>query len=362
MHYPEIRLDYLRTLTDCTGVMQHGVHGVPNRRLGYTTDDNARALIVATKYFEKTHKREDLDLAIKYLSYMHYAQTADYKFRNVMDYTRQFLDPDGTPDCYGRSIWGLGYAASSDLPPNVRIVAKKMFDNSIAWAADFESPRTRAYSMLGMCNYMKLYDGDGDLRNKINALADSLLTGIRRYSDGSWKWFEPYLTYGNAVLPLAMLVAYHVTENRVYREAAVSTIQFLTEVQIIDGRLEIVGNNGWYTKDGKRPWYDQQTIDAGYTVLMYCYAYQILRDPQYLELARISYEWFFGNNRSGLSVYDPLSAGCCDALNPQGLNLNQGSESCICFLLAQLYIDDLLPERKPSSSSLSPCLSQGNSP
>jgi hypothetical protein len=342
MEYPEISLDYMRTLTDCTGIMQHGVHGVPNRRLGYTTDDNARALIVATKYFERTHKREDLDLAICYLSYMHYAQNAEHKFQNVMDYRREFLDRDGTPDCYGRSIWGLGYAASSGLPENVRIVAKKMFDNSIAWAADFESPRTRAYSILGMCNYMQAYDDGGDLRSKINAFADSLLVGLRRYGDASWRWFEPYMTYGNAILPLGMLVAAKVTGNKIYEEAARTTIDFLTNIQIVDGRLEIVGNNGWCFKGGKRAWYDQQTIDAGYTVLLYSTAYKILGDPEYLQLARISFDWFFGKNRAGVSLYDPITGGCYDAINPEGVNLNQGSESCICFLLAQLCMDNLI--------------------
>jgi hypothetical protein len=43
---PEIRLEHLRLLTDDTGILQHAAFTTPDRRHGYTTDDNARALIL----------------------------------------------------------------------------------------------------------------------------------------------------------------------------------------------------------------------------------------------------------------------------------------------------------------------------
>ena len=97
MGYPEINLAHLRTITDCTGVIQHAVHSVPNRKLGYTTDDNGRALIVAAKQYERTNAREDLDLAIVYLSYLHHVQNSDHNFRNLMkskvaEFARRFKE------------------------------------------------------------------------------------------------------------------------------------------------------------------------------------------------------------------------------------------------------------------------------
>ena len=46
---PQINLNYLRLMTDNTGVLQHAKFTVPNRIHGYCVDDNARALIVATR-------------------------------------------------------------------------------------------------------------------------------------------------------------------------------------------------------------------------------------------------------------------------------------------------------------------------
>jgi len=341
MGYPIIDLSYLRAMTDCTGIIQHAVHGVPNRRLGYTTDDNARALIVATQHYEHTGERADLDLAITYLSYLHYAQSPDHKFRESMAFDRTFLDDERTEDCYGRAMWACGYVASSSLPENVRIVARKMFDDSIGWAGDLNSPRAKAYSILGMYGYLRGKEDRERLGDKIDALANSLLVGLRTYGDKDWQWYEPYLTYGNAILPLGMLAAAEVTGRKAYKDAAIRTMRFLTDITILDGRLEIIGNDGWYMRGGKRAWYDQQTVDAGYAVCLYVRAYKQLGDREYLDLARIAFDWFFGNNRSGVWVYDPTMKGCYDAIAPWGLNLNQGAESCICFLLAQLAMQEL---------------------
>ncbi len=345
MGYPLVNMAYMHTLTDCTGIIQHGYHAIPNRRLGYTTDDNARALIVAAMHYGKTQSREDLDLAITYLSFLLFARNANHKFRNFMTFQRVFLDEDGTEDCLGRSLWACGVAASSHLPENVRVVAAKLFDECSVWAGDLNSPRARAYTILGMAEYLKQGGPHPGLKEKINALADSLLVGLADYGTADWVWYEPYLTYGNAILALGMLVAAHVTENPRYRDAAIRTIQFLTDILIIDDRLEIIGNNGWYTRGEPRAWYDQQTIDAGYTVYLYEMAYKLLGDETYLDLAKTAYSWFFGNNRSGVWVYDFDTCGCCDAVTPWGLNLNQGAEACISLLLAQLSMDEYVQQQ-----------------
>jgi hypothetical protein len=339
MAHPPISLAYLRALTDCTGLFQHAVHSIPNRKLGYTTDDNARALIVAAKHYERTG--EDLDLAANYLSFVHHAHDPDHRFQNLMSYERQFLAEDSTQDCFGRAMWGCGCAASSSLPENIRIVARKMFDDGIVWAGDLVSPRAKAYTILGMYERLRGEECTADLKGNINLLADSLLAQLRDSSMPDWPWFERYLTYGNAIIAHGMLVGAAVTGKKKHEEAARKTIQFLTDTMIIDGRMEIIGNDGWYVYGKKRAWYDQQSIDAGYTVHLYARAYQLLGDKEYLDLAELAYSWFFGNNRSGVWTYDPVSKGCYDAITSWGLNLNQGAESCVCFLLAQQAMEEI---------------------
>jgi mannose/cellobiose epimerase-like protein (N-acyl-D-glucosamine 2-epimerase family) len=130
--------------------------------------------------------------------------------------------------------------------------------------------------------------------------------------------------------------------HKTYLDTARRTIHFLTDTLVVNDRLEVIGNDGWYTRGEKRSWWDQQSIDAGYTVYLYAMAYRILGDKEYLELARLCYDWFYGRNRSEVAVYDPITGGCYDAIAPWGLNLNQGAESSICLLLAHFAVQDLL--------------------
>jgi hypothetical protein len=313
--------------------------------LGYTTDDNARALIVAARQYKRTGDRDDLNLAIKYLSFLHYAHTPEHRFRNVMNYRRDFLDEHGTEDCFGRAIWACGVVSSSSLPENVRIVAWKLFNESIAWVAELEAPRAKAYCMLGIYEYLQANEDENGLREKMIVLADSLVRGLNEYGGRDWGWYEPYLTYGNAILPLGMLVAAELTGRKAHKEACRRTMDFLTEALIVDGRLEVVGNDGWYMRGGDRAWYDQQSVDAGYTVCLYADAYRLSGDQTFRDLAEVAYSWFLGTNRQGLSVYDPTMNACYDAIAPWGLNLNQGAESCVCFLLAQMAMEEILKSK-----------------
>ena len=67
-------------------------------------------------------------------------------------------------------------------------------------------------------------------------------------------------------------------------------------------------------------------------------AYRVTQDSHYLELAQAAFEWFLGRNRLGVSLYDFPRGACFDGIDPHGINQNQGAESIICFLLANLAL------------------------
>lgn len=73
LRLPEPDLRHLRRLTDDTGIIQHAIGPIPNRRTGYTTDDNARALTVAIKA-TLLELEDATDLAERYLAFLAYAQ------------------------------------------------------------------------------------------------------------------------------------------------------------------------------------------------------------------------------------------------------------------------------------------------
>lgn len=336
--YPPIVFEHLETLTDSTGVIQHAIFSIPNRRTGYTTDDNSRALIAAVMEYERTGSRQILQLVSRYLSFLHYAQTPSGRFHNFMAFDQVWLDDLSSDDCFGRVLWACGYTLQAELHPNVKKVAKQLFESAFRWVTLTMSPRSRAYTIMG-CYYYLLHEPDNEnVRAKMVDLAESLCKQFYLYATEDWVWFEHVLTYSNGMLPRALFMAYERTGNEEYLKVANQALDFLTEVCIIDGTLHPIGCNGWYIRGQERAWYDQQPVDPLGHTYSYVSAYDATKDEKHLANAKICFDWFFGNNSVGESLYDPVTGGCFDALSQAGANLNQGSESTIACLLAQLLM------------------------
>ena len=86
MNLPPIKLDFLKAITDDTGVFQHTKFGTPNRLEGYTTDDNARALIAVAKHSQIKGNSQSDKLIDTYLSFLLHMQRADGKMHNFLSY------------------------------------------------------------------------------------------------------------------------------------------------------------------------------------------------------------------------------------------------------------------------------------
>ncbi|HWQ36639.1 MAG TPA: glycosyltransferase [Blastocatellia bacterium] len=339
---PEIRLDHLRRLTDDTGILQHATYGVPDRRHGYATDDAARALVVAMLHWRQFGAQEALELATRYLSFLQYAQLPDGHFHNFMNYQREFLDERGSEDTLGRALWGLGTTVAFAPGDAMRALAREMFERALG-ALELHHPRALAYAICGLFNFLGHYDGATQVRRKLIELAEQLL-GIyqcaRALDDeiGQWRWFGDDVTYGNAKMPQAMLLAYRVAGDERFRQAGLESLDFLLELTYRDGRFDFIGNQGWYRRGGERAAFGQQPIEAAYTAEASLAAYEVTGDLRYTELARAAAEWLLGRNRLGVRLYDFTTGACADGLDPHGASLNQGAESVICGLLALLAV------------------------
>lgn len=151
-----------------------------------------------------------------------------------------------------------------------------------------------------------------------------------------WRWFEPTLTYDNAILPFALFAAYGVTAERAVLRDARESLEFLEEVCFDNGQLRLVGNTGWHSRGGEKASADEQAIDAAAFVLAFRCAYEITRDGHYLIRMREAFAWFLGANRLGVPIYDFATGGCRDGMGVSEVNQNQGAESTICFLMSLL--------------------------
>ncbi len=329
-----LKTDHILRLTDETGILQHSVYGVPNRSMGYTADDNSRALILAVRMYDEYRQVDFLKLIYRYTAFLCHAQNSDGTFRNSMDYNRNFTEDRGSEDCMGRCLWALSYAyAHSITPQNIKSAAWEMIQSALPHCPSLVSPRAKAYAIVGLS---VLHDESS--RRYLEGLTLSLADQYDEYRDGDWHWFEDYLTYSNAVLPWAMLSAAKALRQDRFEQIGYESLHFLQTQTFNHTYFKPIGCKGWLNKGETPELFDQQPLEACETTLALLEAYRINRKPEYLDRAHICYSWYHGNNVKNLSLVDSETGGCFDGITPEGVNFNQGAESIISLWMAYLAI------------------------
>jgi glycosyltransferase involved in cell wall biosynthesis len=336
---PPQRLDHLRRMTDDTGMIQHAVLTVPNYNEGYTTDDNARALIAAV-LLDGFGTPDAEALASRYMAFLWHAFNQEQgRFRNFMSYDRRWLEEVGSEDSHARALWALGIVLGRSYNPSHRGVATLLFEQALPAALAFAHPRPWAFALLGLHAYLQYFGGDRLARQSCCTLAERLLALYQATRTDDWRWFEDRLTYDNAVLPRALLLGGDVLGRADMRDAALESLSWLASLQCAeDGHFAPVGCHGFYQRDGTFARFDQQPLDAYSMVLAALDGHVITNDDRWLAEAHRAFDWFLGYNDLGLPLYDPSTGGCRDGLEADRLNQNQGAESTLAFLLASLEL------------------------
>ncbi len=338
---PPLNLEHLHRMTDETGMLQHALFTVPNYREGYTTDDNARALIVSTWLGELGHP-EAFALASRFLAFTWYAFNAETgRFRNFMDYQRNWLEERGSDDSHGRALWALGTVLGRSGMPTLHNMAGRLFEQALPAILDTTSPRAWAFALIGIHEYLRRFDGDRQASQVREELAGRLLAQYQNQRSHEWRWFEDGLSYCNAVLPHALLMAGQWIPNNAMSVAGLEALGWLADLQRADppGRHFVpIGSNGFYPRGGERARFDQQPVEAQAMVAACLEAGRITGDERWRKTARRAFEWFLGRNDLNRPIYDPTTGGCRDGLHPDRLNENQGAESTLAYLQAWLEL------------------------
>ncbi len=338
---PPLNLSHLQHLTDHTGILQHAIFSIPNYREGYTTDDNARALIVSAM-LEESGYRKSVDLGSRYLAFLWYAFDAEQKcFRNFMDYQHNWLEERGSEDSQGRSLWALGTVLNRSHTAPLHNMAGRLFEQSLLSILETTSPRAWAFALLGLYEYLQRFAGDRRAHLVQEELAQRLLGLYRRNSTRNWGWFEPALTYCNATLAHAMLLSGQSIEDHEMTAVGLESLTWLMRLQQAEmptSHFVPIGSNGFYPRSGERARFDQQPVEAQATVSACLDAYRLTGDKSWQKQARNVFEWFLGRNDLNVSLYDPTTGGCRDGLHPDRSNENQGAESTLAFLQALLEL------------------------
>lgn len=341
---PELNFAHIENLTDSTGIIQHAMFALPNRKEGYCIDDNARALMLMVWACKNKKNSSAFTLLPVYLSYIHHMQTDDGYFRNFMSYSKTMHENRGSEDSFGRTIMALGFLANEGTSTMLVRSAAEIFVKAYPHIHQLKSIRGVANSIVGLCQFIK-YNYPDDLKvDMVIELSNRLTEQYRLHKSDDWHWFEDVLTYDNAILPLALVNAYEITQDESYLEVAFESMQFLESKTMHDSMVRPIGNDGWCSRDGITAQYDQQGIDVMAMVLYYSQAFRITREQKFLQNMYNCYQWFLGRNDKGQPLYDASTGGCADGLHADGVNLNQGAESTLAYWISHVVVASALEE------------------
>ena len=343
---PAINLAHVQKMTTAVGIIQFSKINQPDLGSGYTLDDNARALVALLMHYEWSGDTADLELIHTYLDFIQFCQQPTGDFLNYVDSVRHFTPQNSETnlsDANGRAIWALGYlvSKSSILPDEIGTKAEEIMQRVLPVIDAMHSTRSMAFSIKGLY-YFNREKQSPEVKQLIITLADRLVQMYRHESGHNWKWYEGYLTYANAILPEAMLCAWQATGNPVYKETAKASLDFLLSLTFKEGSIKVISNMGWMYK-GREPLPlikgAEQPIDIAYTILALERFYAVFKEEDYAQKMTTAFNWFLGNNHLRQIIYNPCTGGCYDGLEDLNVNLNQGAESTLSYLMARMSVE-----------------------
>lgn len=348
LHYkiPAINLGHFKNLTTSFGMIQFSVINRPDIKSGYTLDDNARALVAICQHYKQTHDRSDLKYIQRFFNFIKFCMQDEGYFLNYVDENQKFTkqNSENLADSNGRAIWALGYLISMGelLPEELIHEANKVFQKAISNVFKIHSPRAIAFIIKGI-HYSNKAKHSDENTSIMKYLADRLVQMYLHESKPDWQWYESYLTYGNSILPEAMLCAYIDTGNLAFKNIAKTSFDFLLSMIFKDNSIKVISNKGWlhsHNKSIEVPNGGEQPIDVAYTILALSTFFRVFNDVEYLQKMETAFNWFLGKNHLKQIIYNPCTGGCYDGLEEHHINLNQGAESTISYLLARLEMEN----------------------
>lgn len=342
---PAINLNHVKKLTTSFGMIQFSIINQPDIESGYTLDDNARALVAMCQHYELTSNEEDVEYIKIYFNFINYCLQSEGYFLNYVNEERGFTEQNyqtNLADSNGRAIWALGYLISMGtlLPAELIVAAEITMQQALQQVHKIHSTRAMAFIVKGLY-YSNLQQESIRDVILIKELTNRLVQMYKHEASKEWAWFESYLTYGNSILPEALLCAWLATGEPIYKEIAKSSFDFLLSKTFKENTINVISNKCWLHKGGV-PDHEvggEQPIDIAYTILALSKFYDVFKEPTYKHKMEIAFNWFLGANHLHQIMYNPCTGGCYDGLEETYVNLNQGAESTLSYLMARLTIE-----------------------
>jgi glycosyltransferase involved in cell wall biosynthesis len=340
---PAISLNHLIKMTTPVGMIQFSKINQPDIDSGYTLDDNARALIAMCMHYKLTGDEKDVYYIHKYSHFIRHCLQPAGDFLNYVDKDSNFTGQNNATnldDANGRALWALGYLVSAKglLPEEIISEANAIIQKTIPRVETMHSTRAMAFAIKGLYYHHRAIKSPENL-TLIKIFANRLVQMYKHESNEKWEWFEGYLTYANSILPEAMLYAWLLTGETIYKDIAISSFNFLLSQTFNENGIEVISNKNWLQKGQEAGHFGEQPIDVAYTILALNKFYDVFRNEDYRKKMETAFNWFLGNNRLHQIIYNPCTGGCYDGLEETHVNLNQGAESTVSYLMARLTME-----------------------
>lgn len=339
-------------MSDATGMLQHAIGTVPDRRHGYCLDDNARALMWIN-VAEGVERGERIMRAAQYASFIQHAWNPDRgAFRNFMAFDRSWCEEIGSEDSNGRTLWALGQTLETSRDPDLRGWARMWFDTALPHLRGLPSPRTVAFVMLGAAARLRREPGHAASREVLAEGAEYLAGLLAARRSHRWTWFETRLGYDNPRMPQALIEAGELLDNRAWLTAGLDSARWLAALQTSAGGLfRPVGSDGLGRDRDMLP-FDQQPLEAQAAIECARAAHRTTRAPFWIDHAEAAWRWFFGANDRGALLADLATGRCRDGVTPRGRNENCGAESILALHLSRHSMLALAAERGPDTAAV----------
>jgi len=330
---PELR--HFLDMCDDTGLFQHAVHNVPDRDHGYCVDDNARALLLCCSRHTGVQARLPTGYPGRFAAFIQHAWNRDNgRFRNFMGYDRRWLEPMGSEDSHGRTLWALGACARHDRDASRRCWAAGLFREALAEIATFSSPRAWAFTLLGLDDYCAATPDDDESAAMRDRLAFRLQHLLARCEAPGWRWFEGGLAYDNARLCEALMRTGLSMDDAGMIDAGLRSLDWLIARQRAPGgHFRPVGSMTFGSGRVPPLPFDQQPVEAAATIAACLTAHGAQPQEKWVTEARSAFDWFLGRNDLSVPLVDITSGSCRDGLHPDRANENRGAESVLSYLL-----------------------------
>lgn len=316
-------------MTDDRGLLEHAEGTVPRYSNGYCTDDNARLLVVAMR--DEGRSLSSLELSQIAMQFLIDAQREDGTIHNRMSYERVWEDNASIEDCWGRSLWAFGTAASRKsavVTPESGLYA---FERGAHHRPN--SLRSLCFAALGAAEVLRSFP---DHPGAISLLSDAAHSIKCDLSIEAWPWPEARLAYANAVIPQTLIDAGRLLHDRNMLARGLKLLQWLVETETFNNQFSVTPANGRSLGDPK-PAFDQQPIEIAAIADACASAFLATRDPQWKDSLRLAIDWFLGQNDASTPMIDFETHGGFDGLLPTVVNINQGAESTLAMISTLQY-------------------------